>query len=92
MELLEEIDFLIQANKKHEESDKTDDFIRSVEKLHLRGSISVEALKMARKLFPAKNEIVKEAKRQLLSKEKDEDNYGYGDPCGSGRGYSRSSC
>ncbi len=90
MELVEEIDFLIQANKKHEESGKAEDFIKSVEKLHLRGSISAEALKIARKLFPAKNEIVKEAKRQLLSKnEKTEE---YNDPCGSGRGYSRSSC
>lgn len=90
MELLEEIDFLIQANKKHEESGNQEDFIKSVEKLHTHGSISSEALKMAKKLFPAKNEIVKEAKRQLLSREKREEEYN--DPCGSGRGYSRSSC
>lgn len=91
MELVEEIDFLIQANKKHEESGKTDDFIKSVEKLHSRGSISFEAVKIARKLFPAKNEIVKEAKKQLLSKHKEEDD-DYDNSCGSGRGYSRSSC
>lgn len=75
MELSEEIEFLVEAHKKHQAGPlNKEDFIKEVGKMRKANTISKEAFDIAVKMYPPKDVIVKRA-MDLLSRigEEDED-------------------
>jgi hypothetical protein len=89
MTLVEEIAFLIEAQKKFLKGPhKEKDFIKQVMKFAKDGSISREAFRMAIKLFPTNAQIAKQAKELLTHLGEPDPDF---DPCGSGSGY-RKTC